>query len=200
MEEHIVIDAGEVSLEGRLLAGRGPGGLVITHPHPLYGGNMDNNVVVTIGRAGAARGWTTLRFNFRGVGQSTGSYGEGLGEAADLAAALDFLQARVAGPYYLAGYSFGAYVAARALLQGLAADGAWLISPPIAFMDLGFLPETPGVKLIVAGDEDALCPLPALRALFPEGKGPEIKVIAGADHFWSGSEERLLQILQAQPL
>jgi alpha/beta superfamily hydrolase len=205
MEEHVIIAGAAVDLEGRLLLGGGRGGWVITHPHPRYGGSMDNNVVWTAGRAGAARGWTTLRFNFRGVGQSTGSFGDGLAEVADLAAALTYLQTRTPGPYYVVGYSFGAFVAARAMLQGLEAEGALLLAPPIAFMDLAFLPAVPRLKLLVAGDRDELCPLADLRELLRDRRGepPDpvpLEVIAGADHFFGGAEDQLFRVLRDFPL
>jgi alpha/beta superfamily hydrolase len=202
MEEEVSIAGAEASLEGRLLEGDSGGGVVITHPHPLFGGSMDNNVVWTAGRAFAARRWTTLRFNFRGAGRSTGNYGGGLAEVADLAAALDFLKTRTLGPHYVVGYSFGAFVAARAMLNGLNADGVLLIAPPIAFMDLAFLPEVPALRLIVAGDRDELCPLADLQARLRESRGtpPELKVIAGADHFFGGAEEQLFKILRDFPL
>jgi uncharacterized protein len=202
MEEEVSIAGAEASLEGRLRAGDRGGGVVITHPHPLFGGSMDNNVVCTAGRAFAARRWTTLRFNFRGVGRSTGNYGGGLAEVADLAAALAFLKTRTPGPHYVAGYSFGAFVAARAMLNGLSADGVLLIAPPIAFMDLAFLPEVPALRLIVAGDRDELCPLADLQARLRERRGapPELMVIAGADHFFGGAEEQLFKVLRDFPL
>jgi len=202
MEEEVSIAGEEGSLEGRLRAGDGGGGVVITHPHPLFGGSMDNNVVWAAGRAFAARRWTTLRFNFRGAGRSTGNYGGGLAEVADLAAALDFLKTRTPGPHYVVGYSFGAFVAARAMLNGLKADGVLLIAPPIAFMDLAFLPEVPTLRLIVVGDRDELCPLADLQARLRESRGtpPELKVIAGADHFFGGAEEQLFKVLRDFPL
>jgi uncharacterized protein len=201
VEEQLIIPAGEVSLEARFIAGDLPAGAVITHPHPLYGGSMNNNVVWTVARALGERGWSTLRFNFRGVGASTGSYGGGLAEVADVTAALGFLQSRVPGPCYLVGYSFGAAVAARAMLEGVAAAGAVLISPPIAFMDLAFLPQTPGLSLIVAGDRDDLCPLADLENLCRAFKPPvDLRVVAGADHFFGGREQQLFQILKDYPL
>jgi len=116
---------------------------------------------------------------------------------ADVAAALEFLQARTPGPCYLVGYSFGAFVAARAMLQGLAAPGVLLIAPPIAFMDLAFLPQVPRLQLIVAGDRDELCPLAALRALLARSQAPvALAVIAGADHFFGGREEELFRVLR----
>lgn len=201
MEEQVSIQGAGVILEGVLVPGTAPGGAVITHPHPLFGGSMANNVVWTATRAFAARGMAVLRFNFRGVGRSTGTYGGGVEEAMDVAAALAFLKSRTAGPSYVVGYSFGAFVAGRALLDGLEADGAIFMSPPIAFMDLSFLPQVPGLKLIVVGDRDELCPLERLEALLAEGQTkPEVRVIQGADHFWGGGEEELFQMLRDFPL
>ena len=92
LEERITIAGADVNLEGRLALGGGPGGVVITHPHPMYGGTMDNNVVWTAARAFQARDWTTLRFNFRGVGLSSGEHGDGMSEMADVQAALAYLE------------------------------------------------------------------------------------------------------------
>jgi len=206
MEEQVSISGSGISLEGRLWPGTSPGGAVITHPHPLFGGDMANNVVLTAVRALAARGMSALRFNFRGVGRSTGVYGGGLEEVEDVGAALKFLKSRTSGPHYVVGYSFGAAVAGRALLQGLAADGAICIAPPIAFMDLSFLPRVPGLKLVLVGDRDDLCPLPSLRALLaqrqpPPGETPvEVRVIEGADHFFGDGEEELFRGLRDYPL
>ncbi|OGR30760.1 MAG: hypothetical protein A2139_08080, partial [Desulfobacca sp. RBG_16_60_12] len=172
------------------------------------GGDMTNNVVLTAVRALTARNLSALRFNFRGVGRSTGVYGGGVEEADDVAAALTFLKSRVSGPYYVVGYSFGAAVAGRALLQELRADGAVFVSPPIAFMDLSFLPRVPGLRLILVGDRDELCPLPSLEALMAQGQPPPgetpappvaIKVIEGADHFFGGAEEELFRALRDFP-
>jgi uncharacterized protein len=202
MEEEVSIAGPGISLEGRLSVGAAPGGAVITHPHPLFGGNMSNNVVLTAARALAAQGLSALRFNFRGVGRSTGIYGGGVDEVEDVAAALAFLKSRIPGPHYVIGYSFGAALAGRALVQGLAADGAIFIAPPIAFMDLSFLPRVPGLRLIVVGDRDEFCPLPSLRALMAERQSlpgetaTEVWVIEGADHFYSTGEAELFQVLR----
>lgn len=200
MEETVNLVLEDLTLEARFCQGRVAAGAVITHPHPLYGGSMNNNVVWTAVRACGARGWSTLRFNFRGVGQSTGTYGGGTGEVADVSAAVAYLQQRAPGPVYLVGYSFGAWVAARALLEGLAAAGAVLISPPVAFMEMDFLSQVPCLNLILVGDEDDLCPLKELKAMWREGRpGPEIRVLTGADHFYQGYEEELFRILQEFP-
>jgi len=201
VEEQVSIPGAGVTLEGVLATGTAPGGVVITHPHPLFGGSMANNVVWTATRAFGARGLAALRFNFRGVGRSTGTYGGGTEETADVAAALALLESRTSGPYYIVGYSFGAYVAGQALLDGLDVDGAIFISPPIAFMDLSFLPRVPGLKLIAVGDRDALCPLESLEALMAASRTkPVIKVVQGVDHFWGGGEEELFRALRDFPL
>jgi alpha/beta superfamily hydrolase len=207
MEEEVSISGPGVTLEGRLTPGTGPGGAVITHPHPLFGGSMANNVVWAAVRAFEARQMAALRFNFRGVGRSTGAYGGGVEEVEDVAAALTFLKSRGPGPHYLVGYSFGVAVAGRALLQGLAADGAIFVAPPIAFMDLTFLPRVPGLKLIIVGDRDELCPLAALRTLLAEIPAdpeetppPVVQVIEGTDHFFGGAEEILWRRLRDFPL
>jgi hypothetical protein len=208
MEEEVSIPGPGITLEGRLIPGIGPGGAVITHPHPLFGGSMANNLVGAAARALTSRGMAALRFNFRGVGRSTGTYGGGVEEAADVASALDFLKFRAPGPHYLVGYSFGAAVAGRALLKGLSADGAVFVAPPIAFMDMAFLPRVPGLKLIIVGDRDELCPLTSLRELLaaaptPSGDAParpaEIRVIQGTDHFFGGAEELLFKVLRDFP-
>jgi hypothetical protein len=161
---------------------------------------MDNNVVWTAARAVQAAGLASLRLNFRGVGGSDGGYGEGVGEAEDVGAALQWLQERTPGPISLVGYSFGAAAAARALFQGLAAADAVLISPPIAFMTLDFLPDTPRLRLVAVGDRDDLCPLGALRVLLAKApEPPELAVIPGADHFFGGREADLFQVLRALP-
>ncbi len=197
MEETVTIPVQDISLEGQFFPGRGGGGAVITHPHPLYGGSLDNNVVWTAARAFQEAHLSTLRVNFRGVGRSTGSYGQGLKEVEDVAAALAFLKAHQPGPYYLVGYSFGGAVAARAMLQGVEAHGLWLIAPPIAFMDLAFLPETPRLQVIVVGDQDELCPLNELEALIkPIREQLTLEVIPGCNHFFGGHESRLFQVLK----
>lgn len=202
-EERVTIAGSDVNLEGRLALGDGSGGVIITHPHPLYGGTMDNNVVWTAARAFQARHWTTLRFNFRGVGLSLGEYGDGMSEMADVQAALSFLESRQVSPRYVVGYSFGAAVAGRALIQGVSAAGIVMIAPPIAFMDMSFLPRVPRLRLIVVGDQDEFCPLPQLEKMFesqPEDRRPEIKVVNGSSHFFAGREKPLYTILLDYPL
>src|SRR5438445_631443 len=115
-EQSVVIDVSQqLTLEARLAVPASPGGgIVICHPHPLYGGDMDNPVVVRVQEVCAELGLATLRFNFRSVGGSTGSHANGVGEQDDAVAALHVLAKTVGDrPLAIAGYSFGARVAAR---------------------------------------------------------------------------------------
>ena len=91
MEKSVAFSSDSYEIEGRLSEGDHQKGVVITHPHPLYGGNMHNNVVAAVSRTYQKIGWTTLRFNFRGVGGSRGNYDEGMGEQEDVRAAVAYL-------------------------------------------------------------------------------------------------------------
>ena len=170
-------------------------GVAVCHPHPLYGGDMENNVVVALCRALAAGGLTALRFNFRGVEGSGGSHGGGLAEREDARAALDFLAGldAVDGECLgLAGYSFGALVALSASDERLRALAA--VSPPAGGLDIASVQR--GVPtLLISGDRDEIAPaarLPemaaSLQLLTPKD---EVRSVAGADHFWWGHEEAL---------
>ncbi len=196
-EQRVTIAGADVNLEGLLARGAVAAGMLITHPHPLYGGTMDNNVVWTVAKAFQNRGWTTLRFNFRGVGLSSGQFGDGMAELADVQAAMNFLTAQVSGPCYLTGYSFGAAVGGRALLHGVSAAGAIFIAPPIALMDMDFLPKVPKLRLIIVGDRDEFCPLERLHRLLQllEAGGPEVRVLPGCSHFFAGRERLLYDLL-----
>ena len=134
-EESVTIE-GPLRLEGRLSRVSGEEGLVVTHPHPLYGGSMDNNVVKALVRAGKEVGMSTLRFNFRGVGGSQGTHGRGPAERDDLRAALEMLAAEGVSRLVVAGYSFGAWVAATADYGGLPVAGCVWVAPPVGMMPL----------------------------------------------------------------
>jgi hypothetical protein len=183
------------ALEARLGLPAAPsGGIVICHPHPLYGGDMDNPVVVRVVEVCGELGFATLRFNFRGVGRSTGIHGGGRDEQRDIEAAVTSLrEATGAGlPLALAGYSFGATVAAQVVARqdaDAAVTGLALIAPPVAVMgDAPFLAlaaiDVP--LLIVAGSRDEYCPRDALEALRRSLPRAAFTVIDGANHFFFG--------------
>jgi len=170
--------------------------VAVCHPHPLYGGDMHNNVVVALCRAAAARGITALRFNFRGTGRSQGSFADGVGERADATAALGHLRQlpevdddRVG----IVGYSFGAAVALLAVDEGLRAVVA-VSTPTIAHGLSEIAVRCPA--LLVVGEADQVAP-PSRLASLGQAVGPEAElvVVPGADHFWWGAEDRLAEIV-----
>jgi alpha/beta superfamily hydrolase len=177
-----------VSLAARLSVPDGArAGVVLCHPHPLYGGDMDSNVVVRAAEACAVRNVATLRFNFRGVGASTGKHDDGRGEQDDVRAALADLRGRLpAGAVIaLAGYSFGAAVAA-AVAGDTPIAGLALIAPPVRMTPLT-PPAVSGPFLIVLGTEDQYCPPESLKAIRDAIPAITLTVIDGADHFFFGA-------------
>jgi alpha/beta superfamily hydrolase len=160
---------------------------VVCHPHPLYGGDMDNPVVIRVAEVAESLGIATLRFNFRGVGASTGQHGGGEAEVADVKAARATMAERLpAGAAIgLAGYSFGAAVAARGAATTSDLPALALVAPPLGMYALDFLVRAPDPTLLLAGTKDQYCPEDALRQL---GKrlGAEVEVIEGAEHFFFG--------------
>jgi alpha/beta superfamily hydrolase len=193
-EQAATIDVpGAGSLEARICIPDGArAGVVVCHPHPLYGGDMDSAVVVGAVEACAGLNLATLRFNFRGVGRSTGAHDEGRGEQDDARAALAEIARHLpaGAAVALAGYSFGAAVAAAVALNAPLA-GLALIAPPLRVMPLASAPAVRGPVLIVVGADDQYCPPSALepvRAALPAAK---ITVIDGADHFFVGALDAL---------
>ncbi len=187
MTEQIFFQAGAERLEGILEMNSREKGIVITHPHPLYGCSMDDAVVESIARACRAKDYSLLKFNFRGVGGSSGRYENGIGERADVCAAVSCLQARGVINISLAGYSFGTFVNVGAVRGGAAVEKLILVSPPIALMDFGVPAPLPALKLIVTGSHDYIAPSTLIEKVLPQWN-PEAKleIIAGADHFYAG--------------
>lgn len=163
-------------------------GVVVCHPHPRYGGDMDSPVVVTAARACARQDLATLRFNFRGVGASEGAWDEGRGERIDVRSAIAHLHSSLARParIALAGYSFGAAMAAAVAASGEPLAGLALIAPPISVpsWEHPSLLSIDGPLLVVAGSHDAYCPRGALATLATTIPAATITVIDGADHFF----------------
>jgi alpha/beta superfamily hydrolase len=197
-EEKITFPSGTLSLEGLLSRGEGDRGVVISHPHPLYGGEMGNQVVGIIQEVFAGKGWTTLRFNFRGVGRSQGGYDEGIGEQEDVRAAVRYLKELGIKEIFLAGYSFGAWVNAQAALDLPDVAGSILVAPPQAMMDFSFLKDDSKTRLVIAGERDAYGPVEEIMKIVGKmNPSPPVIVISGADHFFSGSTADLVRALEA---
>jgi uncharacterized protein len=137
---------------------------IILHPHPLYGGTMNNKVVYNLHYAFYQIGFTCLRFNFRGVGRSQGEYDHGIGELSDAAAALDYLQALNpnAKVCWVAGFSFGAWIAMQLLMRRPEIQGFVAVAPPANQYDFSFLAPCPSSGLIISGEADRVVP-PARR-------------------------------------
>jgi alpha/beta superfamily hydrolase len=176
------------ALEARLAPVANPkGGFVVCHPHPLYGGDMDNPVVIRAAEVAQAAGYATLRFNFRGAGASEGVHDKGGGEQEDVRAAMAALATHLpAGSRVgVMGYSFGAAMAARATRPSVPEAPLGLIAPPLGMYDFDFLQTSPGRLLLVAGTADSHCPVEALNRLAAITSAEE-RIIEGADHFFFG--------------
>lgn len=195
-EDYVFWENGVLKTEGLYRPATGGHGVVICHPHPLMGGSMHNNVVETVQEVFSANGYATLRFNFRGVGGSSGTYDEGRGEKKDIVSACNFLKSRGVAQIVLAGYSFGAWVACRLLAGGGLDEGdIILISPPDKYFDFEWSFDTSAVKLIVCGDSDMFCDPDALRKKALQ-LGSEFVMLEATDHFYSGRESILAGVLK----
>ena len=164
------------------------GTVVIAHPHPLFGGTMHNKVVQTLARAFVQSGWRALRFNFRGVGASAGTYDEGRGELADMLAVV--AQAAPADQALaLAGFSFGAFVASHALAQTWSdrpVDKAVLVGTAAANFTVASLPlEAHDATLVLHGERDDTVPLSSVMD-WARPQSLPVTVIPGVEHFFHG--------------
>jgi uncharacterized protein len=194
-EQTVYISAGDVQLESRWLSRDSKKAAIISHPHPLYGGSMHNLVVKKATEAFGSLGYGTLRFNFRGVGGSTGVFGAGVTEREDVSAVFKFVKDQGVETIVLAGYSFGAWVMANTAFQ-LAASGLVLISPPITVLEVGFS-ELVTPFWFVCGDLDQFCSPDALKLKL--NGAPQLQQeewIEGADHFYSGKLNELYNTIR----
>ncbi|MBE0481799.1 MAG: alpha/beta hydrolase [Dehalococcoidia bacterium] len=201
-ENNVAFKSGDLTLEGvwSVPGGSGPfPAAVVCHPHPLYGGNMDNNVVSAVCEGLASVSIACLRFNFRGVGRSQGSHANGVGEKDDVRAALAFVSSQNGGEgrsIGLCGYSFGAGVALEVAVNEDAVEALALISPIMASPSP--LQDYHRPKLVLWGSHDLALPgtdLPDLSENLPEPR--EYEIVSGADHFWWGHEQRIADRVSA---
>ena len=133
---------------------------IVLHPHPQFGGTMNNLIVYNLYYAFANRGFAVLRFNSRGVGRSQGLFDHGIGELSDAAAALDWLQVinRESRGCWIAGFSFGAWIGMQLLMRRPEVDGFICVAPPSNLYDFSFLAPCPSSGLIVHGEKDIVAP------------------------------------------
>lgn len=196
MEEKVFWKNGTLTGEGLWRKMAGDEGVVICHPHPQMGGSMHNNVVETVRDEFLSGGYSTLRFNFRGVGESTGLYDEGVGEKQDILSACAFMQSQGIEKIILAGYSFGAWVCCRLLKdKPSVAASVILISPPQKYFEFEWRGLENTVELMICGDGDMFCDAKDLRKN-AEYIHAKLAILRGADHFYFGEEARLAEHLQ----
>lgn len=196
-EASLTIPCGNLLLEALFDRGNSLETAVICHPHPLYGGSMDNNVVSVLQKTLRAWGWGTLRFNFRGVGGSSGQHKGAQGDTDDLLTVFRHLREQGTHNVHLAGYSYGAWIGLRAMKEGLEPDLKILVSPPLDFLDFRALQPPPGPWLITLGDGDDFCSVPSLmKWVSPQHdveNGTRIEILRGCDHFYWGNEKLLAE-------
>ncbi len=196
-EQPAFFTAGPLRLEGRLCLVPGQDAVVITHPHPLYGGDLDNPVVAVLTAAYQRRGYSTLRFNFRGVGASGGHYADGQGEQDDVRAAATHLAGLGKTVSDLAGYSFGAWVNLSLNPPLATVRRQLLVAPPVGFLEFGAVTAPPDL-IVVAGDRDNFAPLALLRELLPVWQpAARLHVLPGVDHFYWNALDRLAALVEA---
>lgn len=189
-------------LEGRYSPGKSPTAPIalILHPHPQHGGTMNNKVVYQLYNAFAERDFATLRFNFRGVGRSQGSYDRGEGELSDAASALDWVQSfnRSARSVWVAGFSFGAWIGMQLLMRRPEIESFISVAPPANMLDFNFLAPCPASGQIIHGAADEIVPeasVAKLVAKLSSQRGVKIDyhVVPGAGHFFADHLETLTE-------
>ena len=176
---------------------------IILHPNPEYGGTMNNKVVYNLHYKFFKMGFSCLRFNFRGVGKSEGSFDQGIGELADATSALDFLQSHVenARACWVVGFSFGAWIGMQILMRRPEVTGFVSISPPANTYDFSFLAPCPSSGLIVNGSNDRVVPSNTVEELvnkLQQQKGITIthQTVDNANHFFDPGMHQMLEITE----
>lgn len=192
-----VVVNGVESLEGIVRDGAGTGGVVICHPHPLYGGDLHNSVVGAMETGFSEAGFTTLKFNFRGVGNSTGRYDGCDGETEDVVAACRFLREKAAdsGRFVLAGYSFGAWASVRALAKVPFLTDLFLVALPFSMGGSDGARDFPGKIYFVGGSRDDISPLDDLLSFYKGLKGEKFLKVVPASHFFEGREDEISEFI-----
>ena len=189
-------------LEGRFQPAKHKNGpiAIILHPHPQFGGTMNNQVVYQLFYMFSKRGFAVLRFNFRGVGRSQGTFDHGGGELSDADAALDWVQSMHADARscWVAGFSFGAWIGMQLLMRRPEARGFISIAPPANMYDFSFLAPCPSSGIIIQGEGDEVVTPLATQKLVDKLRTQrhitiEHKTIPGANHFFVNEMEDLMK-------
>jgi alpha/beta superfamily hydrolase len=196
----VIFNGPDGRLEGRYHQSKKPDApiAIVLHPHPLHGGNMNNRVVFIMFNNFVERGFSVLRFNFRGVGRSQGTFDNGVGELSDAAYAFDWMQQFNSNtPFcWIGGYSFGALISMQLMMRRPEIEGFVSISPPAGTEDFSFLAPCPSSGLIIHGDKDTHVPLDAVKKLAQKLDGQKnisvnLSIVKGADHFYKDNMDNL---------
>ncbi|MEQ9557827.1 MAG: alpha/beta hydrolase [Rhodospirillales bacterium] len=198
----VIFNGPEGRIEGRYHHANDPNAPValLLHPHPEYGGTMNNRVVYAMYQAFVKRGFSTLRFNFRGVGRSQGKFDNGQGELSDAATALDWMQGHNpnASTCWIAGFSFGAWVSMQLMMRRPEISGFISASPPASIYDFSFLAPCPASGLLIHGKADEVVPVGSVDKLVEKlsaQKNIEIdyRTVDKCDHYFSEHLDNLLK-------
>lgn len=201
----VIFNGPEGRLEGRYHHSKQPNAPIalLLHPHPQYGGTMNNKVVYALYHAFVKRGFSTLRFNFRGVGRSQGRFDNGQGELSDAASALDWMQSfnSNASACWVGGFSFGAWISMQLLMRRPEIDGFISVSPPANVYDFTFLAPCPSSGLIVHGSADDVVPEASVAKLAQKLASQKnirvsYNIIDGANHFYSTKFDEMNTLLE----
>ena len=189
----VIFNGPEGRLEGRYHHSKTPNAPIalMLHPHPQHGGTMNNKVVYALFHAFVQKGFSVLRFNFRGVGRSQGVFDRGEGELSDAASALDWVQGfnENSPGCWIAGFSFGAWIGMQLLMRRPEISGFISVAPPANMFDFSFLAPCPSSGLILQGNKDEVVPEPSVAKLVDKlsaqrGITIDYRVIPGANHFF----------------
>ncbi|MCU0891676.1 MAG: alpha/beta hydrolase [Sandarakinorhabdus sp.] len=196
----VILTGPEGRLEGRYQPGTSPRApvAIILQPHPAQG-TMNHPIVLAMYQTFVKRGFATLRFNFRGVGRSQGTFDNGIGELSDAASALDWLQQfnPEAHTTWVGGYSFGAWIGMQLLMRRPEIKGFISIAPPANMYDFSFLAPCPSSGIIIDGESDEVVPPPAVLKLVEKLKTQKHitihhETIPGANHFFQNEMDLLM--------
>jgi alpha/beta superfamily hydrolase len=202
----VIFTGPEGRLEGRYQRGKGENAPIalILHPHPLFGGTMNNRATYELYNLFTRKGFAVLRFNFRGIGRSQGEYDHGQGELADAATALDYLQQLNPNtPFaWVAGFSFGAWIGMQLLMRRPEITGFISVSAPANLYDFSFLAPCPSSGIVLHGQNDKICAPDETRIMVErtrtqKGRKIEFEVIPEADHFFESHMESLIAAAEA---
>lgn len=202
----VIFNGPDGRLEGRYHHGKSPNAPIalLLHPHPQHGGTMNNKVVYGLYHSFVRRGYSTLRFNFRGVGRSQGKFDNGQGELSDAASALDWMQTYNpnASACWVAGFSFGAWIGMQLLMRRPEIDGFVSVAPPANIYDFSFLAPCPSSGLIVHGSADELVPEASVAKLATKLSAQRnirvrYRTVDGANHFFGSHIEPLTEVVES---